>query len=227
MNYKNIKLGIRTIYDNYIRFQNKKLFGKFGVNSVMYMPVQITDSKLVFIDKNVQIMSHATILNPGQKFTVKKYTSIAHNLTVVTSSHRSTVGIPHFILDPSHINDKAQDIIIEEDVWLGANVTLLPGAHIGRGAVVGANSIVNSSVPPYACVVGTPQRIVSVVFSIDDIITHELGLYSESERFLRDYLESIFEQYFKGMKIFGSSTISEADKVRIEEVKKMARFIND
>lgn len=227
MNYKNIKLGLRTIYDNYIRFQNKKLFGKFGVNSVMYMPVEITDSKLVFIDENVQIMSHATILNPGQKFIVRKYTSIAHDLTVVTSSHRSTVGIPHFILDPSHINDKAQDIIIEEDVWLGANVTLLPGAHIGRGAVVGANSIVNSSVPPYACVVGAPQRIVSVVFSIEDIITHELSLYNESERFSRDYLESLFEQYFKGMKNFGCSTISEEDKVRIEEVKKMVRFIND
>jgi len=51
-------------------------------------------------------------------------------------------------------------VTIEDDVWLGANVFVMPGVTIGKGAIVSAGSVVNKSVPSYAIVVGNPARVI-------------------------------------------------------------------
>lgn len=50
--------------------------------------------------------------------------------------------------------------VIEDDVWLGANVTVLPGRRIGTGSIVGAGAIVTADVPPYSVVAGNPARVI-------------------------------------------------------------------
>lgn len=55
---------------------------------------------------------------------------------------------------------KRAPIVIEDDAWLGARVIVLRGAHIGRGAVIGANSVVSGTIPPYSVAVGSPARVV-------------------------------------------------------------------
>jgi maltose O-acetyltransferase len=52
-------------------------------------------------------------------------------------------------------------VVIEDDVWIGANVTVLPGRTIGRGSIVGAGSVVTRDVPPYSVVGGNPARVVA------------------------------------------------------------------
>ncbi len=51
-------------------------------------------------------------------------------------------------------------VIIEDNVWLGVNVTVLKGVTIGHGALVGANSLVNRSLPPGVIAAGNPARII-------------------------------------------------------------------
>ena len=53
------------------------------------------------------------------------------------------------------------DIIIEDDVWLGLNVCVMDGVTIGRGAVIGAGSVVTRDIPPYAIAGGVPARVIS------------------------------------------------------------------
>jgi acetyltransferase-like isoleucine patch superfamily enzyme len=53
-----------------------------------------------------------------------------------------------------------EGITIEDDVWVGANVTFLDGAHVGRGCVIGAGSLVRGNIPPYSVAVGVPARII-------------------------------------------------------------------
>lgn len=54
---------------------------------------------------------------------------------------------------------KAGAIIIEDDVWIGANCTILPDVRIGTGAVVGAGAVVTRDIPPYAIATGVPARV--------------------------------------------------------------------
>ena len=51
-------------------------------------------------------------------------------------------------------------MVIEDDVWLGAGVIVLKGVRIGRGAVVGAGSVVTKNIESLAIVVGVPARVV-------------------------------------------------------------------
>jgi maltose O-acetyltransferase len=51
-------------------------------------------------------------------------------------------------------------ILIEDDVWLGAGVTVLPGRRIGRGSIIGAGSVVATDIPPWSIAVGNPARVV-------------------------------------------------------------------
>ncbi len=50
------------------------------------------------------------------------------------------------------------DTVIGNDVWIGQNAVILPGVHIGDGAIIGANSVVGSDVEPYAVVAGNPAK---------------------------------------------------------------------
>jgi acetyltransferase-like isoleucine patch superfamily enzyme len=77
---------------------------------------------------------------------------------------------PHcYITDADHGNEagasvqsqpmRAAPVVIEDEAWLGAHVTVLPGVRIGRGAVVGAGAVVTRSVPDNAVVAGVPARL--------------------------------------------------------------------
>ena len=57
------------------------------------------------------------------------------------------------------------DIIIENDVWIGAHATIMSGVKISNGAIVGATATVTKDVPPYSIVVGNPAKIVKYRFS--------------------------------------------------------------
>lgn len=83
--------------------------------------------------------------------------SIAPRVTLVLSSHPNESRIR--AVAPV----KRAPIVIEPDVWLGAGVVVLPGVRIGRGAIVGANSVVTRDVPPLHIVAGQPARTVRVM----------------------------------------------------------------
>lgn len=61
------------------------------------------------------------------------------------------------------------DTIIDNDVWIGQNAVILPGVHIGDGAIIGANSVVGSDVPAYTIVVGNPAKEVRKRFDSEMI----------------------------------------------------------
>ena len=61
------------------------------------------------------------------------------------------------------------DIIVENDVWIGAKSTIMSGVKIHNGSVVGSGSVVSKDVPPYAIVVGNPAQIIKFRFNRDQI----------------------------------------------------------
>lgn len=54
---------------------------------------------------------------------------------------------------------KDRPVYIGDDVWIGANVIVLPGVHVGKGAVLGAGCVVREDVPEYAVMIGNPAQV--------------------------------------------------------------------
>ena len=96
-------------------------------------------------------------LEESGNLTIGDRVSMAPRVTLVTSSHPNDSRIRGFA------PVKRAPIVIEPDVWLGTGVVVLPGVTIGRGAVVGANSVVTQDVPPLHVVAGQPARTVRVL----------------------------------------------------------------
>ena len=66
-----------------------------------------------------------------------------------------------------------QEVTIEEEVWIGANVTILKGVTVGRSSIVAAGSLVIKDVPPYSIVGGVPAKVIKMKYSQEDIEIHE------------------------------------------------------
>jgi acetyltransferase-like isoleucine patch superfamily enzyme len=93
-------------------------------------------------------------LSERGNITIGDRVSIAPRVTLVTSSHPNNSRIRAF----APISQGP--IVIEDDAWLGAGCVVLPGVRIGRGAVIGANSVVHQDVASLHVVAGQPARTV-------------------------------------------------------------------
>ena len=51
-------------------------------------------------------------------------------------------------------------MVIEDNVWIGEKASVMPGVHIGKGAIISANSVLTHDVPAYAVVAGIPAKLV-------------------------------------------------------------------
>ena len=170
-------------------------FGFIGKN-VKISPPFSGDARNIFIYDHVGIGGHAILSTPNAKIIFKGNDSIAHHLTIHTGNHARKIG--HFVSSISEKNKPKgydHDVVIEKDVWIGANVTILEGVTIGRGCTLAAGAVVNKDVPPYSIVGGVPARVLKFYWSIDEIMEHESNLYPEAERMSRDELEKIFKAH--------------------------------
>ena len=85
------------------------------------------------------------------------------------------------------------NIVVDDDVWIGQNTTILSGVHIGQGAVVAAGSVVNKDVPPYAIVGGVPAKLIKNRFEqsvIDYLLT--LDYSSINEAIIREHIDDLY-----------------------------------
>jgi acetyltransferase-like isoleucine patch superfamily enzyme len=189
--------GLYFFYKSYFRVK-KRSFGKFGANVILTPPYYFGNPKNIFIGDNVGVGPYCFISATNAKFVVKNNCAIAERLTVHTGNHAQIVG--KFVTDITE-SDKPmgydQDVIIEEDVWIGCNVTLLSGVTIGRGCIIAAGSVVNKSCPPYSIIAGIPSKIIKFRWTLEEIIQHEKALYNEQERLNINEMKEIFKLYAK------------------------------
>jgi acetyltransferase-like isoleucine patch superfamily enzyme len=188
-----LKLGFYKIW-------NKKKYGYFGKDVHIFGPLYITHYPGVYLYDHTNIYgdSKLIIAKNGGRFIMKKWSGAAMGLTVVTGNHTSYE--PDGQWQKIHVqapeNNFEKDVIVHEDAWLAANVTLLAGTNVGRGAIVGAGSVCRSNIPPYAIVMGNPAKVVGFRFTPDEIVKHEAMLYPEDERLSLDMLEKNYDKYY-------------------------------
>lgn len=205
-------------------FPRKDSLGFFGKYSIFANPSNIGYLPGVFIYEYVNIRYGLTVINARtEKVIIKKYCVIAPFCTIITNSHRAILGHPITFTSEAHVKDKSGDVIIHEDVWIGAHSIILCNVNIGRGAIVGACALVTKDIPPYAVVTGIPARVVGVKFSKTGIIEHEKHLYPRNERLTSQQIDDLFEKYYSNdVKIFGyEDSLTQEELKAIERVKEL------
>ena len=89
--------------------------------------------------------------------TVGKNVTLSTNVSIYTEQHDHRD--PDFLCI-STLGTKLCPVVIDDYVWLGPNVIVLPGVHIGEGAVVGAGAVVTKDILPYTVNAGIPAKVV-------------------------------------------------------------------
>lgn len=196
------KLAVRLErYSQYYQLEILKgRLGKITPTSVFKLPNTCSCPEKIFLDEHTSIYEGARfIISPiGEKgrFIMKPHSYAAQGLTVISNTHQRQVGMYNLETAETHQYDVDKDIVVEEEVGIGVGVTLLSGVKIGRGATVGAGSVVMNNVPPYAVVMGNPAQVVGFVFTPEQIIEHEKALYPEEERLPLAKLEKNYQRYY-------------------------------
>lgn len=134
----------------------KDLLGSVGENTIIKPPFNCEFGKTITVGNNTFINMNVTILD-GSPITIGNNVLIGPGTGLYGANHP---------LDPIERRKWItiwKPIIIEDDVWIGGNVSILPNIRIGKGSIVGSGSVVTKDVPPMVVVAGNPARIIKEI----------------------------------------------------------------
>lgn len=86
-------------------------------------------------------------------------------------------------------------IIVEDDVWIGTNVTILSGVRISQGSVIASGAVVIKDTPPYAVVGGVPAKIIKFRFS-EEVVSQLLNI--DFSALDRDFIRDNIDKFYRG-----------------------------
>lgn len=141
----------------------QELLGSIGENVAIDTPFHCDYGKNIFLGNDVIINMNCTFVD-NKPIRIGNRVLIASNVQIYTSSHPI---LPQERLVPdwrerrtTFFRTFARPIEIKDNVWIGGGCILLPGVTIGENSVIGAGSVVTSSVPGNCVAVGNPCRVI-------------------------------------------------------------------
>jgi virginiamycin A acetyltransferase len=177
-----------------------------GYDQEIYVKPTISNPNIIVGDftymADKEFESHVTHLYEwnNDKLIIGKFCQIASGVEFIMNGANHQMNavstFPFYTLEGWNMNAPSiedlplkGDTIIGNDVWIGQNATILPGVHIGDGAIIGANSVVGSDVEAYTIVAGNPARLIRKRF--DDELTSLLLKYKWWDQSIEDIQELI------------------------------------
>jgi lipopolysaccharide O-acetyltransferase len=158
--YTNSRL-IRFPFD--VRNKSNIYFGvglTTGVGCRIEAFPQIKDNIVIKFGNNVQLNDYVHI-TAMENVSIGNNVLFASKIYISDCSHGSYSGNEndsHPNTTPAERTLFAKPVVIEDNVWLGEFVSVLPGVTIGKGTIVGSNSVVSKSLPEYVIAVGSPAK---------------------------------------------------------------------
>lgn len=129
--------------------------GRIGEKVTIMNGCVFTNPETVFFGNNVLVNFQSVFFsNPTSSIQVGDNVIIGPRCMFITTGHAFDI-VGKFIIDNPLVSET---IVIEDDVWIGANVIVLPGVKISKGSVVGAGSVVTKDVKPYSIITGIPAK---------------------------------------------------------------------
>ncbi len=172
-------IALKKIPKYMFLYVGRGMFSQCG-NNVNFNFFDHFDFKNICLSDNVAVSNGAHWSAPNARIIVGKKVMFGPNSTILTGDHVfDVVGKYMYDCNLKRTGDDL-DVVIEDDVWVGANVTILKGVTIGKGAIVAACALVREDVPSYAIVGGVPAKVLRFRFSREDLIEHERILSEKS-----------------------------------------------
>lgn len=128
-----------------------RLFGiKIGKGSTIHTKAKFYDPRNIIIGDDT-IIGEEVVLDGRTMLKIGNHVDIASEVMIYNSQHD---------IEDKNFTAKDEPVVIEDYVFIGPRVIILPGITIGRGAIVAASAVVTKDVPPYAIVGGVPAKII-------------------------------------------------------------------
>jgi len=195
-NFRGLGLGAYRAFvrlrDKAFALAIRPAFGAFGPRSVIQLPIRLAGESHVSVGADVfvgagswiQVLRREAPPGTEPEIVIGDGTSIAGFCVLsaacsIRVGRRVLMARNVYIADHGHAFANADAAVLEQGLrdirpveigdgaWLGQNVFVAPGVSIGRGAVVGANSVVLADVPDHSIAVGAPARIVRTFANVD------------------------------------------------------------
>jgi len=158
------------------------VFASLYYSFILWLPAEFTEVRRRYYNRRGMIIAKKTSLSPNVRIKglveISEGSSIAHNCTLSGEKvgifiGRNVMIAPNVVIVAFNHGFSRMDIpmagqeyveapiIIEDDVWISANCTICKGVRIGKGSIVGANSLILSDVDGYSIVGGVPAKLIS------------------------------------------------------------------
>lgn len=169
------------------------MFGRCG-HDARIDPSDALTYSTIFVGDHVYIGRGATFsIAPRNRIQIGDKAVFGPNVSIMASDHNTNVSGRAMWDVHEKQPESDQEVVIEEDVWIGAGATVLRGVRVHRGAAVGTAAVVTKSVPPYAVAMGNPARVVRRRFPLHQALRHEETLYPACRRLSPEELADLAE----------------------------------
>ena len=183
----------------------RRRFAAFGARSIVHKPLWVYGSHKMAVGSDVLVL-HGTwlsvetpawnrpgpVLSIGDRVGIRPYVSIsaadaitieddviiAAYTSIIDSDHTFADGRPNVMHNPL----ATSPIRIGRGTWIAERVAVLRGADIGECCIIGANSVVRGTIPPFSIAVGSPARVVGAVEGVDPSKGLDASLWGGARR---------------------------------------------
>jgi acetyltransferase-like isoleucine patch superfamily enzyme len=124
----------------------------------------------VYLGIGTRILASETSVHIGDKV------MFGPGVSIIAGDHNTSVIGKEMIDVKEKLPENDQPVVIESDVWVGANAVILKGVTIGKGSIIASGSVVAKSFPNYSIIAGVPAKLIRARWTSDQIKEHEAKL---------------------------------------------------
>ncbi|MDD4494276.1 MAG: DapH/DapD/GlmU-related protein [Eubacteriales bacterium] len=173
-------MKIKAFYHSKIALPSiKKQLSYCGKNVYFEDGFNVHPLKNICIGENCYFGQNTLILSTRAKVIIGDDVMFGPGVTIITGNHRTDlVGrTMRSVTDAEKRESDDQNVVIENDCWIGANVTILKGVTVGTGSIIAAGAVVTDSVPSFSVSGGVPARVIKKRFTDIELESHLKMIY--------------------------------------------------
>ena len=153
----------------------KASLGSCGKNVKIAYNCDFKPISNIYIGDNTQIGPHSLFWSTRAKIKIGNNVLFGPNVTIITGDHRTDIVGKHIneVSDYEKLTENDADVVIEDGVWIGSNVTILKGVKVGEGCILASGTIVTKDTMSYGVYGGIPAKKIRDRFTVEQLIEHK------------------------------------------------------